>query len=163
MKIGYARVSTQDQNTDLQVRALKRAGCTRIVVEKISGAIERPKLDALIASLQTGDVFIVHKLDRFARSMTHFVRTYNALVDRGVSFRSLTENIDTTTPHGRMFMHLLAAFAEWERDIIRERCTAGIRASIAAGKRWGTPPAFTPSEREQVVEMWRSGFFSRIR
>jgi DNA invertase Pin-like site-specific DNA recombinase len=162
MKIGYARVSTQEQNTLLQEAALRAAGCKKIVVEKASGAIQRPRLDALIAGLKSGDILVVHKLDRFARSMTHFVRTYDALAARGVGLQSLTENIDTTSPQGRMFMHLLAAFAELEREMIRERCSSGIRAAIARGKRWGNPPAFTPAENAKLAEMWRSGFFQQI-
>jgi DNA invertase Pin-like site-specific DNA recombinase len=161
MKIGYARVSTLEQNTDIQVTALKQAGCYRVVIEKASGAIQRPALDALIHSLKKGDVLVVHKLDRFARSMTHFVRTYDALAHRGVGLQSLTENIDTTSPQGRMFMHLLAAFAELEREMIRERCSAGIRASIAVGKKWGTQPTFSPAEDKQLAKMWRSGFFDQ--
>lgn len=160
-KIGYARVSTQDQNTDLQVAALTASGCHRVVIEKASGAVQRPKLDHLIQTLKTGDTLVVHKLDRFARSMTHFVRTYDVLTQRGVLFQSLSENLDTSSPQGRMFMHLLAAFAELEREMIRERCSAGIRASIASGKKWGTPPTFSPIEDRQLAQMWRSGFFQQ--
>lgn len=161
MKIGYARVSTQEQNTLLQESALRAAGCKKIVVEKASGAVNRPRLDVLIQSLKSGDILVVHKLDRFARSMTHFVRTYDALAARGVGLQSLTENIDTTSPQGRMFMHLLAAFAELEREMIRERCSSGIRAAIAGGKRWGNPPAFSPAEDVKLSLMWRSGFFKQ--
>ena len=160
-KIGYARVSTQDQNTAIQRKALEAAGCTRIVAEKASGAIQRLKLDALLKSLKTGDVLVVHKLDRLARSMTHFVRVFDDLKARGIRFQSLSENIETESPQGRMFLHLLAAFAELERELIRERCLAGQRAARAAGKTWGVVPKFTIVEAKQLASMWRSGFWSQ--
>lgn len=160
-KIGYARVSTLDQDTTIQKRALLAAGCVRIVAEKASGAVQRPKLDVLLKSLKTGDVLVVHKLDRLARSMTHFVRVFEDLKARGIKFQSLSENIETETPQGRMFVHLLAAFAELERDLICERCYAGQLAARASGKTWGVKPYFNPSEAKQISKLWRSGWWKQ--
>lgn len=161
MRIGYARVSTLDQDTTIQKTALIASGCVRIVSEKASGAIQRPKLDSLLKSLKTGDTLVVHKLDRLARSMTHFVRVFDDLKARGIKFQSLSENIETETAQGRMFLHLLAAFAELERELIRERCLAGQLAARANGKTWGKKPSFNLQESKQLAEMWRSGFWQQ--
>ncbi|WP_281631029.1 recombinase family protein [Diaphorobacter sp. LR2014-1] len=134
---GYARVSTLEQNTAAQMAAFRRAGIDRVIQEKRSAVKDRPELEKLLARLQAGDVLVVYKLDRLARSVSHFVKVFDALKAKGVGFRSLTEAIETDTAQGRMFVHLLTAFAEFERELIRERCLAGQRAARAAGKTWG--------------------------
>jgi DNA invertase Pin-like site-specific DNA recombinase len=118
MRVGYARVSTTEHNTVLQKKALVAAGCVRIAEEKASGVKVRPVLESLLKTLKRGDVLVVYKLDRLARSMVHFIRIFEDLKARGVAFQSLTENIETNTPQGRMFLHLLSAFATYERDLI---------------------------------------------
>lgn len=160
--IGYARVSTLEQNTAVQIAALKRAGVTRIVQEKKSAVLsERPMLDALLKQLKRGDVLVFYKLDRLARSVSHFVKIFEDLQKRGVSIRSLTESLDTSTPYGRMMLHILSAFAELEWSVIRERCIAGQRAARAAGKTWGKKRALSDFEVAQVVGAWRSGWYKQ--
>jgi len=161
MLIGYARVSTLDQNTRAQVEALRRAGVSVIHQEKRSAVKDRPVLDRLIQSLRPGDVLVVYKLDRLARSMSHFVRVFDALKVQGAGFRSLTEAIETDTPQGRMFLHLLSAFAEFERELIRERCLAGQRAARAAGKTWGRVSSIPPEDAAYLARCWRRGWFQR--
>ena len=113
---GYARVSTLEQNTAAQLVAFRRAGIDRVVEEHRSAVKDRPELDKLLTRLKPGDVLVVYKLDRLARSVAHFVRVFDQLKAKGVGFRSLTEAIETSTPQGRMFLHLLSAFAEFERE-----------------------------------------------
>ena len=158
---GYARVSTTDQNTAAQVDAFERAGIAHVVQEKRSAVKDRPELARLLRSLKSGDVLVVYKLDRLARSVLHFAAIFDDLKSRGVGFRSLTESIETDSPQGRMFLHLLSAFAEFERELIRERCLAGQRAARAAGKTWGRKRAFTDEEVRLVVEAWRSGWYKQ--
>ena len=116
------------------LRAFERAGVLEVHEEQMSAVKSRPVLDQLLAGLKRGDTLVVYKLDRLARSMTQFVRVFEDLRVRGIEFRSLTESIETSSPHGRMFLHMLGAFAEFERELIRERCLAGQRAARAAGK-----------------------------
>ncbi len=160
---GYARVSTLEQNTTVQLEAFRRAGIAAhfIVEEKRSSVKARPELDRLLAQLQAGDVLVVYKLDRLARSVAHFVRIFEQLKAKGVGFRSLTESIETDTPQGRMFLHMLTAFSEFERELIRERCLAGQRAARAAGKTWGTPRALSDDLVAQAVAAWRSGWYTQ--
>lgn len=135
MLIGYARVSTLDQNTKLQIDALKRAGCKRIFEEKASGAKnDRPELGKATTIAREGDVLVVWKLDRLGRSLPHLIATIRTLAEQGVGFRSLTENIDTTSSGGKLVFHLFGALAEFERDIIRERTKAGLAAARAQGR-----------------------------
>ena len=110
---GYARVSTLEQNTAAQLAAFRRAGIDKVVQEKRSAVKQRPELDKLLTLLVKGDVLVVYKLDRLARSVSHFVKVFEYLKAKGVGFRSLTESIETDTAHGRMFLHLLSAFAEF--------------------------------------------------
>lgn len=161
MLIGYARVSTAEQNTAAQMAAFKRAGVTHVVQEKRSAIKDRPELEKLMRTLKRDDVLVVYKLDRLARSVSHFVKVFDELKSRGVGFRSLTESIETESPQGRMFLHLLSAFAEFERELIRERCLAGQRAARAAGKTWGRKRAFTDEEVKLVVQAWRSGWYKQ--
>lgn len=145
---GYARVSTSDQDPAAQIDALRAAGCDPIFVEHASGAtMQRPEWQACNRGLGAGDTLTVVRIDRLGRSLTDLVNTLDDLAARGVHFRSLTEGIDTSTPLGRMFYQLAAAFAEYERALIRERTCAGIDAARAAGRRIGRPPALTDEQR----------------
>ena len=158
---GYARVSTTDQNTAVQIAAFERAGITNIVEEKRSAVKDRPELERLLQTLQPGDVLAVYKLDRLARSVLHFSQVFERLKANGVGFRSLTESIETDSPQGRMFIHMLSAFAEFERELIRERCLAGQRAARAAGKTWGKKRALPDDLVAEVVTAWRSGWYDQ--
>ena len=158
---GYARVSTIDQNTAVQLAAFERAGITNIVEEKRSAVKDRPELERLLEALQPGDVLAVYKLDRLARSVLHFSQVFERLKAKGVGFRSLTESIETDSPQGRMFIHMLSAFAEFERELIRERCLAGQRAARAAGKTWGKKRALPDDLVAEVVTAWRSGWYDQ--
>lgn len=141
MLVGYARVSTQDQKTELQLDALKAAGCEKVFVEKASGAQrDRPELKAALDYMRDGDTLVVWKLDRLARSMKQLIETVEGLEEVGVGFRSLTEAIDTTTAGGKLIFHVFGALAEFERSIIRERTRAGLDAARARGRKGGRPP-----------------------
>ena len=149
MHLGYARVSTGDQDTKLQTDALERAGCTRIFREKASGAkTDRPELACLIDTLRKGDVIVVWKLDRLGRSLPHLIATIEELGARGVGFRSLTEAIDTTSSSGKLLFHIMGALATFERDLIRERTMAGLAAARALGRFGGRPKALSPADLE---------------
>jgi DNA invertase Pin-like site-specific DNA recombinase len=144
MLIGYARVSTQDQTPALQLDALKAAGCKRVFVEKASGAQrDRPELKGALdyARENTGDVIVVWKLDRLARSLSQLIETADLLEKRGIGLKSLTEAIDTTSAGGRLVFHVFGAMAEFERSIIRERTKAGLDAARARGRTGGRPPS----------------------
>jgi DNA invertase Pin-like site-specific DNA recombinase len=145
MDIGYARVSTREQSLDLQVDALRRAGCDKVYQEVVSGAkAERPVLDALLADLRPGDVLVFWKLDRLGRSLRHLVELANTLLEKGVGLKSLNDLVDTTTPPGRLTFNLFASLAEFERDLIRERTQAGLTAARARGRLGGRPKGLTP-------------------
>lgn len=162
MIYGYARVSTSEQSTDLQLQAFKKNDITTVHQEHQSSIKIRPVLEHLLANiLKPGDVLAVYKLDRLARSMSHFLKIFDALKDKGIGFRSLTEQIDTTTPQGRMFLNLLAVFAEYERELIRERCMAGQKAARLNGKTWGRKRKLTDSEAKKITAMWRSGWYEQ--
>lgn len=142
--------------------AFHRYGVTRVFEEKQSSIKKRPILDKMLLSeLKSGDVLVVYKLDRLARSMSHFVRIFEKLKILGVGFRSLTEAIETETPQGRMFLSMLGVFAEFEREVIRERCMAGQKAARARGQKWGRVAKLSPSEAQQVADMWRSGWYEQ--
>ncbi len=143
---GYARVSTADQDPAAQIEALRLAGVDdeHLVVEHVSGAkTARPGLDTMLAQLRSGDVVTVTKLDRLGRSLSHLVNLVASLGDRGVEFRSLGEAIDTTSPTGRLLFHIMAAVAEFERELIRERTNAGLAVARASGKPMGRPSRVT--------------------
>jgi DNA invertase Pin-like site-specific DNA recombinase len=147
MQVGYARVSTQDQRPELQLDALKVVGCEKIFEEKASGATrDRPELIAALDYLRKGDTLVVWKLDRLARSLKQLIETVEMLEQRGVGFRSLTESIDTTTSGGRLIFHIFAALAEFERNIIRDRTTAGLDAARARGRVGGRPKALSEAD-----------------
>lgn len=140
MLIGYARVSTQDQNPDMQRDALKAAGCEKLFEEKASGAQrERPQLMAALEFMRDGDTLVVWRLDRLARSLRQLIETVEALERRGIGFKSITESIDTRTPGGRLVFHIFGALAEFERGIIRERTMAGLKAARERGRTGGRP------------------------
>ena len=145
MNIGYARVSTDDQNLLLQTDALKQAGCEKIYKEKLSGAkVDRPELLKLMEQLREGDTVTVWKLDRLGRSLTQLIDTVNKLADLKVGFRSLKESIDTTTATGKLTFHIFASFAEFERDMIRERTNAGLSAARERGRVGGRKKGLSP-------------------
>lgn len=155
---GYARVSTSDQDPAAQIDALRAAGCDPIFVEHASGAtMQRPEWHACNRGLGRGDTLAVVRIDRLGRSLADLVNTLDDLAARGVHFRSLTEGIDTSTPLGRMFYQLAAAFAEYERALIRERTCAGIDAARAAGRRIGRPPALTDEQRTLARRLRNQG------
>jgi DNA invertase Pin-like site-specific DNA recombinase len=144
MLIGYARVSTYEQTLNLQKDALQQAGCDRIFTDTASGAkTERIGLDNALAYVRNGDTLVVWRLDRLGRSLPHLITTMTALEERGVGFKSLTENIDTITSGGKLIFHIFGALAEFERNLIRERTQAGLVAARARGKRGGRPKALT--------------------
>ena len=146
-KIGYARVSTLDQNLALQQDALKEAGCEKIFIEQMSGAVsDRPALREALDYARSGDTLIVWKLDRLARSMKQLIETIEKLRLRDIGFRSLTEAIDTTTAQGVLVFHMFSALAEFERALIRERTRAGLVAAKRAGRTGGRPPKLTEDD-----------------
>jgi DNA invertase Pin-like site-specific DNA recombinase len=146
-RIGYARVSTLDQNLSLQQVALKEAGCEKIFVEQISGAVtDRPALREALDYARSGDTLVVWKLDRLARSMKQLIETIEKLRLRSIGFRSLTEAIDTTTAQGVLVFHMFSALAEFERALIRERTRAGLAAAKRAGRTGGRPPKLTEDD-----------------
>src|SRR5271166_5589040 len=153
-KIGYALVSTLDQNLALQQDALKEAGCEKIYIEQMSGAVaDRPALREALEYARSGDTLIVWKLDRLARSMKQLIETVENLRVRGVGFRSLTEAIDTTTAQGVLVFHMFSALAEFERSLIRERTRAGLAAARRAGRTGGRPPKLTDDDIEAAKAM----------
>lgn len=152
--IGYARVSTADQAADLQTDALQAAGCTRLFVETASGVrTDRPALAKAIDHLREGDTLVVWKLDRLGRSLRHLVEIVNRLDELGVGFRSIHELIDTTTTGGRLTFHLFASLAEFERDLIAERTSAGLSAARARGRVGGRPTVMTPRKTQVAREL----------
>jgi DNA invertase Pin-like site-specific DNA recombinase len=149
MLIGYARVSTLDQNLALQRDALTDAGCGKIFIEQMSGAVaERPALRDALEFARSGDTLVVWKLDRLARSMKQLIETIETLRVRGIGFRSLTESLDTTTAQGLLVFHLFSALAEFERGLIRERTRAGLAASRRIGRIGGRPKKLTEDDLE---------------
>ena len=145
MLIGYARVSTTDQTLALQKDALQKASCERIFTDTASGALsERKGLEEALSHLRTGDTLVVWKLDRLGRSLKDLIARMTELQNRQIGFKSLTEQIDTTTSGGKLIFHIFGALAEFERDIIKERTQAGLAAARARGKRGGRPPALSP-------------------
>ncbi|AGI10509.1 recombinase family protein (plasmid) [Xanthomonas citri pv. citri] len=147
MLVGYARVSTQDQNPALQLDALTAADCEKVFTEKASGAQrDRPELAAALSYMRAGDSLVVWKLDRLARSLPQLIETVATLEDQGIGFRSLTEVIDTTTAGGKLIFHIFGALAEFERSVIRERTRAGLKAARDRGRKGGRPPALSAAD-----------------
>src|SRR6266542_5732433 len=158
MLIGYARVSTNDQETATQVAALKAAGCERIYREKASGGRwDRPELHRLLDQLQKDDVLVVWKLDRLSRSLRDVLTIMERLSEAGAGFRSLTEAIDTTTPAGRMMMQMVGSFAEFERAMLRERTKAGLDSARREGRIGGRRPKLSPQQQAEIRKMVSKG------
>ena len=162
--IGYARVSTTGQSPTLQHDALTGAGCARVFTDTASGAkTDRPTLVAALDYLRRGDVLVVWQLDRLGRNMRHLIDTVNTLHDRGVEFRSLRENVDTTTASGKLTFHLFAALAEFERDLLRERTAAGLAAIAghrARGRQGGRPRKMTPEKITIARQMYDANTYT---
>lgn len=145
--IGYARVSTHDQNLDLQKDALIKEGCTKIFTDTISGSkADRPGLTAALEYLREGDRLVVWKLDRLGRSLQHLIETVKGLQERGIDLVVIQERIDTSSAGGKMVFHMMGALAEFERDLIRERTHAGLQAARARGRTGGRPKAMSPEK-----------------
>lgn len=158
MLIGYARVSTQDQNLELQIEALKKAGCEKIYEEKISGAkTERPELARTLNDLRKGDVLVVWKLDRLGRSLKDLVNIITDLSSREVQFKSLTDSIDTATTSGRFFFNVMASLAQMERELNQERTNAGLEAARKSGRVGGRKRVMTESKKEAAIKLMAAG------
>ena len=157
-KIGYARVSTRDQNLDLQTAALKQAKCDRIFEETMSGAKrERPELNRALDHLRADDTLVVWKLDRLGRSVKDLVELVGELEKQGVHFQSVTDNIDTSTPAGRFFFHVMASLAQMERELLIERTRAGLDAAKSQGRVGGRKRAMTKSKLESAKKLLAAG------
>ena len=155
MKIGYARVSTHDQNLDLQKDALEKAGCEKIFVDEVSGTVaKREGLEKAKEILRENDVLIVWRLDRLGRSIRDLIDWVTNLEEKGIGFKSLQESIDTTTSSGKLVFHIFAALAEFERNLIRERTKAGLEAARARGRLGGRKKSLNAKERKQAVELY---------
>jgi DNA invertase Pin-like site-specific DNA recombinase len=158
MKIGYARVSTTDQNPALQLAALKKEGCEKIFTDKVSGAIrKRPELDKCLKRLNAGDVLVVWKLDRLGRSLRDLITLLDDLKGQGVKFKSLTEAIDTQTPTGRAMWQMVGVLAELERSLIQERTKAGREAAKQRGVKLGRKPKLLPQQVAHARKLIEDG------
>lgn len=158
MKIGYARVSTDDQTVALQVDALIAAGCDKVFEEVASGArTDRPVLATAIQFLRKGDTLVAYKLDRVARSLPHLIKIMDQLNANGIAFQSLSEEINTSTPGGKLIFHIFGAISEFERDLIRERTVAGLRAAKQRGRIGGRPKVMTDNKRAAALKLVDSG------
>ena len=156
MKIGYARVSTMEQNLDLQRDALKAAGCKKIIEDTASGGkVKRDGLERVRELLRKGDVLVVWRLDRLGRSLKHLIELMAELEGQGIGFQSMTEAIDTTTPGGKLVFHIFGALAEFERNLIRERTHAGLEAARARGRKGGRRKKLGDKQRALAVELYR--------
>ncbi|CAB3724061.1 DNA-invertase hin [Paraburkholderia phenoliruptrix] len=164
MDIGYARVSTREQNVALQVDALKAAGCARVLTEVASGAsTERPVLAHLLDDVRPGDVIVIWKLDRLGRSLRHLIDVVSVLLQHEVGLRSLNDPVDTTTAQGRLVFNLFASLAEFEREVIRERTQAGLSSARARGRKGGRPkgvPAKAEPTAYAAETLYREGQLS---
>lgn len=158
MLVGYARVSTQEQDAELQRVALREGGCERIFEETASGAQrDRPQLAAALEYMRKGDTLVVWKLDRLARSLKQLIETVERLDEAGVGFKSITESIDTTTPGGRLIFHIFGALAEFERSMIRERTMAGLVAARARDRIGGRPRALSEDNLSIATTLLANG------
>ncbi len=156
--VGYARVSTRDQHPEAQVDALRAAGCEQIFTEHASGTLaRRPALDEALRYLRAGDTMVITKLDRLGRSVRNLKQVVELLQEREVGLRALSQGIDTTTPGGRLFFHMLAAIAEFEHDLIVERTHDGLAAARARGRNGGPKPKMTPHRVKQARALYDAG------
>mgnify|MGYP002516320791 FL=1 len=156
-KIGYARVSTRDQNLDLQLVALKKAGCERVYSEKKSGLKQRPELAEAMKYLRAGDILVVYKFDRLGRSMKDLLDIISVLQNKEVGIYSIMDNIDTASASGKLMMHIFASLAEFERDLIIERTQAGRRAAMAKGKKMGRPKIKRNKRAKATAVLYQKG------
>src|SRR5207253_3461822 len=156
-QVGYASVSTHGEQLALQLDARRKAGSRQVYAEVISGArAERSVLQQALAHLRHGDVLMIWKLDRLGRSLRHLIEVVSDLAQRGIEFKSLQENLDTTTSSGKLVFHMFGALAEFERDLIRERTHAGLTAARARGRLGGRPKLLTPEKRKLAVQLYRA-------
>jgi len=162
VKVGYARVSTEEQSLEMQIEALERAGCERIVSEKAHAdeayEISQEELERLIESLDEGDVLVVWKLDRMSRSLLHFSKLVLEFEERGISFRSITEHLDTSNPAGRLMVNILVSFAQYEREIIRERTKASLANAKRRGVKLGRKHKLNAQQRDEAFELYKSDY-----
>ncbi|MGE4498899.1 MAG: recombinase family protein [Hydrogenovibrio sp.] len=162
MIIGYARVSTQDQNLGLQLDALEKAGCEQTFQEKITGKNkDRPELNICLKTLRAGDVLVVWKLDRLARSLKDLVEIISELESKEIGFKSLTESIDTTSPGGKLIFHIFGALSEFEHSLIRERTIEGLKAARARGRKGGRKPAMNRSDVQKAAAMLKDPLITK--
>ncbi|AZR82805.1 recombinase family protein [Thiomicrospira sp. S5] len=162
MFIGYARVSTQDQNLELQLDALEKAGCEQTFQEKITGKNkDRPELNICLKTLRAGDVLVVWKLDRLARSLKDLVEIISELESKEIGFKSLTESIDTTSPGGKLIFHIFGALSEFEHSLIRERTLEGLKAARARGRKGGRKPAMNRSDVQKAAAMLKDPLITK--
>ena len=155
MLIGYARVSTHDQNLDLQKDALEKAGCKKIYVEQMSGSSRiRPELEKTLEMLRNGDTLVVWRLDRLGRSLKHLIELISKLEQREIGFKSLMESMDTTTSGGKLIFHIFGALAEFEHNLIKERTSAGLAAARARGRNGGRPLKLDEKKRELAIKLY---------
>ena len=156
MLVGYARVSTLEQNLDMQIQALRKAGCKRIYSEKISGGkVEREEYSKLKEFIRSEeDTIVVYKLDRLGRSLKHLVSEVQWFEEKKIGFKSLQENIDTSSANGKLFFHIFASLAEFEKDLIRERTMAGLKAARARGKKGGRPRKVTDEKLMMMRKLY---------
>lgn len=155
MLVGYARVSTNEQNLDLQQDALKKSGCKKIFIDKVSSmAAARPGIDEALSYLREGDALVVWRLDRLGRSLKHLIEMVGNLDEKKIGFHSIQESIDTTNSGGKLIFHMFGALAEFERHLIQERTKAGLEAARARGRKGGRPKALNKKEREMAVRLY---------
>lgn len=161
MKIGYARVSTQDQNLDRQLDNLRAAGCERIFNEKMTGTkSDRPELKTMLLTLRSGDVLVIDSFSRLSRSTKDLLDLVEQLTDMGVHLISLKENLDTTTATGKLMLTMLSALSQFERDLIAERTIDGLKAARARGRQGGRPVVGTDKDRKQALAMYHANAMS---
>ena len=161
MKIGYARVSTQDQNLDRQLDNLRAAGCERIFNEKMTGTkSDRPELKTMLLTLRSGDVLVIDSFSRLSRSTKDLLDLVEKLTAMGVHLVSLKENLDTTTATGKLMLTMLSALSQFERDLIAERTVDGLKAARARGRHGGRPRSGTDKDRRQAYDLYRANIMS---
>ncbi|AJC49033.1 recombinase family protein [Allofrancisella guangzhouensis] len=157
MKIGYARISTLEQNLDLQIDALNKAGCEKIITDKISGSVaERPGLEKLKEILRKNDTLVVWRLDRLGRTLKHLIEWVHELDEQNIGFKSLQESIDTTSSSGKLIFHIFGALSEFERNLIRERTRAGVEAARARGRQGGRPKKLNKDKRQLAIDLYKA-------
>ena len=155
MLVSYARVSTGEQNLDLQIDALKEAGCERIFQDQVSGSVKnRPNLVHAIGFARSGDTLVVWRLDRLSRSLKDLIETVTLIESQGIQLKSLHESIDTASSSGRLIFHLFGALAEFERNLIKERTLAGLQAARARGRKGGRPPSLDSEKQKLAVRLY---------